>query len=77
MAFDIQDSAKEILNVILTTKNIFGWDSKLQLIVDDHVVPRTNVTNLVVHVLHSHDERIQDPRGFMLFVQGLKDIGLE
>ena len=74
---DIQDDAKEILNAMLTSKNTIGWNSKLQLIVDDRVVPRTNMVDLVSHVLYPHDERIPDPRGFTLFVQGLKDIGLE
>ena len=77
MPFDIQDDAKEILNAMLTSKNTIGWNSKLQLIVDDRVVPGTNVTDLVAHVLYPHDERIKDPRGFNVFVQGLKDIGLE
>ncbi len=77
MPFDIQDAAKEILNAILTSKNTIGWNSKLQLIVDDRVVPRTNVADLVAHVLYPHDERVKDPRGFNVFVQGLKDIGLE
>ncbi len=49
----------------------------MQLIVDDRVVPRTNVADLVAHVLYPHDERMKDPRGFTVFVQGLKDIGLE
>ena len=77
MPFDIQDDAKEILNAMLTSENTIGWNSKLQLIVDDRVVPGTNVTDLVAHVLYPHDERIKDPRGFNVFVQGLKDIGLE
>ena len=75
--FDIQDAAKEILNAMLTSKNLIGWDTSLRLIVDDRVIPKTNVADLVAHVLYSHDERIPDPRGFTLFVQGLKDIGLE
>ena len=62
---------------MLTSKNTIGWNRKLQLIVDDRVVPGTNVTDLVAHVLYPHDERIKDPRGFNVFVQGLKDIGLE
>ena len=77
MPFNIQDDAKEILNAMLTSKNTIGWNRKLQLIVDDRVVPGTNVTDLVAHVLYPHDERIKDPRGFNVFVQGLKDIGLE
>ena len=75
--FDIRDAAKEILNAMLTSKNLIGWDTRLRLIVDDRVIPNTNVADLVSHVLYPHDERIPDPRGFMLFVQGLKDIGLE
>ena len=75
--FDIRDAAKEILNAMLTSKNLIGWETRLRLIVDDRVVPKTNVADLVAHVLYSHDERIPDPRGFTLFVQGLKDIGLE
>jgi hypothetical protein len=74
---DIQDDAKEILNAMLTSKNTIGWDTSLRLIVDDRVIPKTNVADLVAHVLYPHDERIPDPHGFTLFVQGLKDIGLE
>ena len=62
MSFDIQDAAKEILNAILTSKNTIGWNSKLQVIVVDRVVPQTNVADLVAHVLYPQDERIKDPR---------------
>ena len=75
--FDVQDDAKEILNAMLTSSDTIGWDAKLQLIVDGRVIPKTNVSELVVHVLYPHDERIEEPRGFNIFVQGLKDIGLE
>ena len=75
--FAIRDDAKEILNAMLTSKDTIGWDSKLQLIVDDRIIPKTNMVDLISHVLYPHDERIPDPRGFTLFVQGLKDIGLE
>ena len=73
----IHDEAKEILNAMLTSNNVIGWDRKLRLIVDGRVLPGTNIANLVAHVLYPHDERISDPRGFDIFVQGLKDIGLE
>ena len=74
---DVQDDAKEILNAMLTSSDTIGWDDKLQLIVDGRAIPKTNVSELVVHVLYPHDDRIEDPRGFNIFVQGLKDIGLE
>lgn len=50
--FDVQDDAKEILNAMLTSSDTIGWDAKLQLIVDGRVIPKTNVSELVVHVLY-------------------------
>ena len=73
----MQDDAKEILNAMLTSRDRIVWDDKLQFVVDGRVIPKTDVSELVVHVLYPHDERISDPRGFDIFVQGLKDIGLE
>ena len=59
----IHDAAKEILNAMLTSENVIGCDTKLHLIVDDRVLPQTNVANLVAHALYPHNERIKTPRG--------------
>ena len=44
---DMQQEAKEILNAMLTSRDIIGWDNKLQLIIDGRVLPKTNVAELV------------------------------
>ena len=43
---------------------------------DNRSLPNTNIVDLVAHLFHPHDERIEEPKAFSLFVQALKDIKL-
>ena len=40
-------------------------------------LPNTNIVDLVAHLLHPHDGRVEEPKAISLFVQALKDIKLE
>ena len=44
---------------------------------DNRSLLNTNSVDLVAHLLHPHDERVEEPKAFSLFVQALKDIKLE
>ena len=44
---------------------------------DNHSLPNTNIVDLVAHLLHPHDEWVEEPTEFSLFVQALNDIKLE
>ena len=44
---------------------------------DNRSLPNINIVDLVAHILHPHDERVEEPKAFSLFVQSLKDIKLE
>ncbi len=73
----LRDGAHEILDAILASGDLVNWDHQLRLIVDGRTYPNTNIADLVSNVLYSHDERAEEPRGFSIFVQALKDIQLE
>ena len=67
----------EILDAMLAGGNVFNWDRQHRLMLDNRSIPNTNIVDLVAHLLHPHDDRLDDPKAFTLFVQTLKDIRLE
>ena len=73
----LYEDAQSILDAMLISKNLIGWDADLRLIVNDRVFPRTNIADLLAHVLYPYDSNIDDPPGFEIFVNALKSIGLE
>ena len=73
----LREVASEILDAILTSGDIVNWNRKLQLVVNDRTYPNTNIVDLIAHVLYPHDELVEEPKGFKLFIQALKDIKLE
>ncbi len=73
----LRGDAHEILDAILASGELVNWDRQLRLIVDGRPYPNTNMTDLVSHLLYPRDERVEDPKGFKIFVQALKSIRLE
>ena len=73
----LRGAAREILDAMLAGGDVVNWDQEHRLMLDNRSLPNTNIVDLVAHLLHPHDDRLEDPKGFTLFIQTLKDIRLE
>ena len=73
----LRENATEMMDAILTSEELFNWDRQLRLITDGRTHPNTNMADLVAHLLYPHDEHVEEPKGFQVFIEGLKDIKLE
>ena len=73
----LRGEAREILDAMLAGGDVVNWDQQHRLMLDNRSLPNTNIVDLVAHLLHPHDDRLEDPKGFTLFIQTLKDIKLE
>ena len=54
-----------------------NWNHQLRLIVDGRVKQKTNIVELVEHLLYPERKGVDTPNGFDMFVDGLSRIGLE
>ncbi len=73
----IRGNADEILDAILGSGELISWNRQLKLVVNGRAIPETCIVDLVAHVLYPQDNEIEEPKGFKIFVQALKDIRLE
>ena len=73
----LREEAREIMDAMLSGGDVVNWDRQHRLMLDNRSIPNTNIVDLVAHLLHPHDDRLEDPNAFTLFVQRLKDIRLE
>ena len=62
---------------MLASGDVVNLDRHHGLMLDNRSLPNTNIVDLVAHLLHPHDEWVEEPKAFSLFVQALKDIKLE
>ena len=75
---DVRGIGEEVLQTIACGKKLLSWNDKLQLVIDDRTIPNTNILELVQYILYpERDDEIDPPHGFDLFVEELKNIGLE
>ena len=73
----MRDGAHGILDAILASGELVNWDRQLRLVVNGRMYPRTNMADLISHILNPHDAREEKPTGLDIFVEALKDIKLE
>ncbi len=73
----MRDGAHEILDAILASGELVNWNRQLRLVVNGRTYPRTNMVDLISHILNPHDTREEKPIGLNIFVDALKDIKLE
>ena len=73
----LRAEAREILDAMLASGDIVNWDRQHRLMLDNRSLPNTNIVDFVAHLHHPHDERVEEPKAFSLFVQALIDIKLE
>ena len=74
---DVRDNGEEILHAILCGPSQLNWNHQLRLIVDGRVKQKTNIVELVEHLLYPEREDVDTPNGFDVFVNELSHIGLE
>ena len=68
---------EEFLHAISCGRHLLSWKEKLQLVINNRHVPRTNIVDLVQYILYPESDDAKLPRGFDTFLEGLKEIGLE
>ena len=73
----LRENATEILDAILASGDLINWDHQLRLITDGRTHPNTNLADLVMHISYPYDERLEEPKGFKVFIEALKNIKLE
>ena len=74
---NVQGIGEEVLHAISCGRHLLSWNDKLQLVINNRPVPRTNIVDLVQYILYPESEDAEPPRGFDTFLEGLKEIGLE
>ena len=73
----VQDDAEELLHTIECSNENIDWDDDYRLIVDGRTYYHTNMIELVSYLLYPADYRLERPKGLDIFVDALKDIGLD
>ena len=68
---------KKFLHAISCGRHLLSWNEKLQLVINNRPVPRTNIVDLVQYILYPESEEAKPPRGIDTFLEELKEIGLE
>ena len=74
---DVQGIGEEVLHAISCSRQILSWNNQLQLVIHNRSVPRTNIVELVQYILYPESKDTSQPRGFDVFLEALKEIGLE
>ena len=74
---DVQGIGEEVLHAISCSRQILSWNNQLQLVIHNRSVPRTNIVELVQYILYPESKDTSQPRGFEIFLEALKEIGLE
>ena len=74
---DVQDDAEEILHTIECSNENIDWDDDYRLIVNDRTYYHTDMIELVSYLMYPTDDRLEKPKGLDIFVDALKDIGLD
>ena len=74
---DVQGIGEEVLHAISCSRQLLSWNNQLQLVIHNRSVPRTNIVELVQYILYPESKDTSQPRGFEMFLDALKEIGLE
>ena len=74
---DVQGIGEEVLHAISCSRQLLSWNNQLQLVIHNRSVPRTNIVELVQYILYPESKDTSQPRGFDVFLEALKEIGLE
>ena len=77
LPLDVQDDAEVILHTIECSNENIDWDDEYRLIVNDRTYYHTHMIELVPYLLYPVDYRLERPKGIDIFVDALKDIGLD
>ena len=77
LPLDVQDDAEEILHTIECSNENIDWDDDYRLIVNGRTYYHTDMIELVSYLMYPVDDRLEKPRGLDIFVDALKDVGLD
>ena len=55
----------------------YFWTPRGQLLRNKHIIPVTNIAELVEYVLSAHNNDVTKPRALNTFVDGLAELGVD
>ena len=73
----VRGIGEEVLHAISCGTKLMDWDRRYRLLINERVVPDTNIVELIRYALYPSEHDANEPRGLDAFVRGLKTIGLE
>ena len=68
--------ASELLYSMATSKDILFWTPRGQLLRNQHIIPVTNISELVEYVLLPQNDDVAKPRALNTFMEGLVELGI-
>ena len=73
----VRGIGEEVLHAISCGTKLMDWNRRYRLLINERVVPDTNIVELIRYALYPSEHDANEPRGLDAFVRGLKTIGLE
>ena len=73
----LRAGAEQILHAMLCGTDLMDWDRKQRLVIQNVLVPGTDIVELLEFILSPLDSSLEPPNGYKLFLESLGDIGLE
>ena len=61
---DVQGIGEEVLHAISCGRQLLTWNDKLQIVIHNRPIPRTNIIDLIQYILYPESEDTSKPRGF-------------
>ena len=68
--------SSEFLHSMASSKDIFHWTSRGQLLQNKRIIPVTNNAELVEYVLLPHNNDVTKPRALKTLLDGLAELGV-
>ena len=59
------------------SKDILFWTPRGQLLRNIHIIPVTNISELLEYVLLPHNDDVTKPRALNTFLDGLAELGID
>ena len=69
--------ASDLLHSMAASKDILFWTPRGQLLLNRHIIPITNIAELVEYILFSHNDDVTKPRALNTFLDGLAELGVD
>ena len=69
--------ASDLLHSMAASKDILFWTPRGQLLRNKHIIPVTNIAELVEYILLPHHDDVTKPRALNTFLDGLAELGVD